>query len=202
MVASSHPIRCRCGKLKGELSHPDRGTRGVCYCRDCQAFAHFLGPEQEILDPLGGTEVIATVPRYVSFTAGVEHLVCMSLTEQGTLRWYAACCRTPIGNTPRNRKLSYVGLIHSCLRASTSTLDDDFGPVRMRVNRHGAKGSPPAAPVGGFIAALLRFLGRSAWLRVSGHYRENPFFDAATGRPRAQPRALSRAEHEKLKATL
>ena len=198
MDTASHPIRCRCGKLQGLLSHPERGTRAVCYCRDCQAFAHFLGPDLEILDPLGGTEVIATVPGLVSFTAGTEQLACMTLTEQGILRWYAGCCRTPIGNTPRNRKFSYVGLIHSCLRSSGSAFDDSFGAVRMRVNRQSASGSPPSAPVAGFIAAVLRYLGRLAWLRVSGKYRENPFFDAATGRPRVQPRTLSRAEHDQL----
>jgi hypothetical protein len=202
MDTPSHPIRCRCGKLQGQLSHPGRGTRAVCYCRDCQAYAYFLGIDQQVLDPLGGTEVIATVPRCVSFTAGMEHLACMSLTEQGLLRWYAGCCRTPIGNTPRNRKFSYVGLIHSCLRAASPAFDDSFGAVRMRVNRQSASGSPPSAPVGGFFAAVLQYLGRLAWLRVSGKYRENPFFDAATGRPRVQPHALSKAEHDKLYAAL
>ena len=40
---TSHPVHCRCGRLTGEISDPGHGIRGVCYCRDCQAFAHFLG---------------------------------------------------------------------------------------------------------------------------------------------------------------
>jgi hypothetical protein len=34
----------------------------------------------------------------------------------GLLRWYAACCKTPIGNTLPNFRASFVGLIHSCLQ--------------------------------------------------------------------------------------
>lgn len=200
MDTASHPIRCRCGKLQGEVTHPERGTRAVCYCRDCQAFAHFLGSPQETLDPMGGTEVIAILSRWVFFTAGTEQLACMSLTGQGALRWYAACCRTPIGNTSRNFKLSHVGLIHSCLRAGG--FEDAFGPVRMRVNRHGAKGLAPTAPVAGHTIAVLRYGGLLTWSRVSGKYKQNPFFDGATGRPRVQPRVLSKAEHDKLKAAV
>jgi hypothetical protein len=196
-MTSGHPIRCRCGKLQGEISHPERGVRGVCYCRDCQAFAHFLGDPQEILDSLGGTEVIAIPPRWVSITAGSEELVCMSLTEHGTLRWYADCCRTPIGNTPRDVKFSHLGLFPACL-GSTSTLDSAFGPVRMRVNRQSAKGRAPAAPVPTFVMALVRYGGLLAWSRISGKYRQNPFFDATTGLPLVPPRVLSKAEHEKL----
>ena len=199
---SSHPVRCRCGKLQGEISHAELGIRAVCYCHDCQAFAHFLGTAEEILDPLGGTEIVAIAPRCVSFTAGTEHLACMSLTEQGIFRWYANCCRTPIGNTPRDRKLSHVGLIHACLRAAGSSLADSFGAVQMRVHRQGAKTSAPAAPVTAFMLAGLRFVGSLAWSRVSGKYRQNPFFDAATGRPRVAPRVLSKAEHERLKTTV
>ena len=31
------------------------------------------------------------------------------------IRWYAGCCKTPIGNTLENHKISFVGLLHNCL---------------------------------------------------------------------------------------
>ena len=86
-----------------------------CYCRDCQAFAHALGNPGAILDKLGGTDIVATLQQYVTFTKGTEALACLSLSERGLLRWYANCCNTPIANTARNPKLSYVGLVHTCL---------------------------------------------------------------------------------------
>ena len=81
-------------------------------------------------------------------------------------------------------------------------LDDSFGPIRMRVNRHSAKGRAPAAPVAVFVIAILRYGGALVWSRVSGKYKQNPFFDAATGEPRVKPYVLSRAEHEELKSAV
>jgi hypothetical protein len=49
----NHPIRCSCGVLKGTVSKTDVVNRCVCYCTDCQAFAHFLKRNTEILDGLG-----------------------------------------------------------------------------------------------------------------------------------------------------
>jgi hypothetical protein len=39
------PLRCRCGRVRGVASDVSRSTgfRFICYCKDCQAFAHFLG---------------------------------------------------------------------------------------------------------------------------------------------------------------
>lgn len=193
MSVATHAIRCRCGQLRGEVAQPHGATRAVCYCRDCQAFAHFLGLPAGMLDEFGGTDIVATPPRFVSLIAGAEQLACMSLSPQGTLRWYAACCNTPIGNTPRDRKLAHVGLVHSCLEREGASLEQDFGPVRMRVSRKRVHGVPPKAPAVASTLALARYLARLAWARVSGGYRANPFFDAA-GAPRVQPRVLTQQE--------
>lgn len=142
----NHPLPCRCGILKGIVSHPEKASRGVCYCKHCQAFAHFLGTPGDILDEMGGTDVMATLPMYVAFTHGLETLACMSLTETGMLRWYASCCNTPIGNTPRDFIISHVGLVPGCLANPPKSLDDSFGPVRMRVNTKSAKGKPKIMP--------------------------------------------------------
>ena len=86
-----HALRCRCGTLQGTVRHTERVNRGVCYCRDCQAYAHALGNAGMILDNLGGSDVVATLQQHVTFTKGTEALACMSLTERGLLRWYASC---------------------------------------------------------------------------------------------------------------
>ncbi|MFL6716804.1 MAG: DUF6151 family protein [Burkholderiaceae bacterium] len=197
-MTGRHPIRCRCGKLQAEVARPRLGTRAVCYCRDCQAFGHFLGLPPGMLDSMGGTDIVAIAPRYVSFICGVEHLACMSLTERGTLRWYSSCCRTPIGNTHRDLRFSHIGLVHTCLGSGDASLLESFGPVKMRVNRQSAKGHQDATRTTTFALALLRYLGLLAWSRVSGKYKLNPFFEAGTGMPRVSPTVLSEDEHRKL----
>jgi hypothetical protein len=72
--------------LKGYVSQPGSVNRAVCYCRDCQAFAHFLGRPEEILDSKGGSDVVQTTPARVTLTDGIEMLACMRLTEKGLRR--------------------------------------------------------------------------------------------------------------------
>ncbi len=193
----NHPLRCRCGTLRGIVYHPEKVSRGVCYCKDCQAFAHFLGTTGDILDEMGGTDVIATLPKYVQFTQGIETLACMSLTETGMLRWYASCCNTPIGNTPRNFKTSHVGLVHTCLNDPSSTLESSFGPVRMRVNTKSAKGKPKTMPIS-TVTSIFRFLGSLIRARLDGSYRSTPFFAPDRGTPIVPPRVLTSSERERV----
>ncbi len=197
-VSMPHPIRCRCGKLQAAVARPELGTRGICYCRDCQAFAHFLGLPEGMLDSMGGTDIVAVRPRDVSFVRGVEYLACVSLTEKGMLRWYSSCCRTPIGNTPRDIRRSHLGLIHTALEGGSRDLSASFGPVRMRVNRQSARGQPEATPGVLFARAVVRHLGSLLWSRVGGKYKINPFFNATAGTPRVAPRVLTPAEHKEL----
>jgi hypothetical protein len=99
------------GRL-GVVSQTARTTRATCYCRDCQAYAHALGNPESVLDHIGGTDIVATLQQHVTLTRGAESLACLSLSERGILRWYAGCCNTPIANTARSPKMSYVGLVH------------------------------------------------------------------------------------------
>lgn len=183
-----HPIQCRCGALKGELSHVRRGIRAVCYCRDCQAYAHALGEAASILDVLGGTDVVATQARDVRFTSDTRSLACLSLSPRGLLRWYAACCRTPIANTPRDWRLSYAGLVHTCL-ATAAPIERSWPKVQMRVNTQGASGPVPHMGWTQYLPMSL-FVPRMLGSRLSGAYRETPFFDQR-GAPRAEVRLAS-----------
>lgn len=176
----NHPLRCRCGTLNGEVSHPEKVSRGVCYRRDRQAYAHFLGTPSDILDETGGTDVVATLPKYVSFTQGVEPLSCMSLTENGMLRWYAS-----------------VGLVHTCLEDPSKTLERSFGPIRMRVNTKHAKGKPKLMPIS-TIASVVRLLCSLIRARLDGSYRHAPFFAADRGTPVVSPKVLTSSERKRV----
>jgi hypothetical protein len=198
MSRVAHPLQCRCGTLKGYVSPPDMANRAVCYCKDCQAFAHFLDrPDDAVLNDLGGTEIVATLPKHVHFTQGLDSLVCMSLSEQGLLRWYARCCNTPIGNTPRDFKISYVGLIHSCLAKRAPSLQDSFGPVRMVLQTKSARGQVKSTPVSNFVT-LLRIMKSVIATRISGSYKSNPFFVEDSGTPIKEPRVLTKAERARV----
>ena len=112
-------LRCRCGQVKGIVSTDRAYVRATCYCKDCQAYGHFLGTE--VLDAAGGTEVAAALPAAIRFDGGLEHLACMSLSPKGIYRWYASCCDTPIGNTPRDP--AYPSAVTLALIYKTATRD-------------------------------------------------------------------------------
>ena len=173
-------LRCRCGKLRGQVTPGGVAARAVCYCKDCQAYGHFLGTP--VLDPAGGTEVAATLPAAVRFDAGLEHLACMSLGPKGLYRWYASCCRTPLGNTPRDPRTSYVGLVRACLDASDAELERAIGPLRCRVETQSALA--PVASSGLSTAwAVCRIGTMIIKARLGGGYRKNPFFRPQTSEP-------------------
>jgi hypothetical protein len=197
-MPDAHPIRCRCGAFKARVAHPARGIRAICYCRDCRTYAHYLGPPRGMLDAVGGTEAIIVSPASVSIVDGVEHLACMSLSPRGTLRWFTACCRTPIANTPRNRRIPHLALVHNCLELETPSVTESFGAVKMKVNRQSAHGDPGGISAVRFGLAAVRYGITMAWNRASGRYRRNPFFDAATGAPRAAPQVISKVERDAL----
>ena len=189
-----HRFQCTCGRVAGEILQPRLGMRAACYCHDCQAYAHLLQRAEQVLDAAGGTDVVATPASNVVISAGRDHLACVSLSPRGLLRWYAACCGTPIANTPRDWKLPYVGLVHTCLR-QPDPLEQSFPQVAMRVNTKSAHG---AVPRDASLAGKLRFLRmvmRLTGMRLTGAYRTTPLF-SQSGEPVAAPRVAGREEVE------
>lgn len=193
-------VRCRCGKLQGELDPHGVAARALCYCKDCQAFARFLAREggpADVLDAAGGTEVAATLPGAVRFTGGLEHLGCMSLSSRGLYRWYATCCATPIGNTPRDPKTHYVGLIRACLDAPPETLDRQLGRSRSAVQTQSALAPVKPTPARTAVA-VVKIGSMLLRARLGGAWRNNPFFLAGGAAPLRQPRILTLDERSAL----
>ncbi|MEA5467222.1 DUF6151 family protein [Leptothoe sp. PORK10 BA2] len=197
----THSIRCHCGKLKGALSCNQELNRCVCYCADCQAFARFLKREHEILDAMGGTSIIQTIPANITFTEGIENLTCMRLTAKGLLRWYATCCNTPIGNTLPTPNLSFIGLIHTCLSLDQTSLDNAFGSIRMYVNTQSAIGENKPKSTGA-LSGILRVIGMMLKARFDGRYKQTPFFDMESGTPIVVPKTLNAEELKNVKNTV
>jgi hypothetical protein len=170
-------------------------TRATCYCKDCRAFARFLAVPG-VLDAGGGTDVVAIAPAAVRFTSGSEHVASMSLSPKGLLRWYASCCRTPLGNTPRDPKLPYVGMVTTCFDAAPQAVDAAFGPRnRIVLNTRSATAPVRSTPLA-FAMGGLRILAGIIGARLRRE-RASPFFDGA-GRPLREPEVISRERRAEL----
>jgi hypothetical protein len=195
-VTTDIPLQCACGKLNGTALavSPAAGTRVLCYCDDCQAFAHFLG-RPDILEPGGGTDLFQTAPSRVRL-ANTDTLACVRLSDKGMHRWYCSECKTPVGNTMGPR-VPFVGVIHRgiMLDRGGSGRDAVLGPPLAHVQTRYAVGG---TPVRAGRLSTLRVVGRTVrllatwWLTRAGS--PSPFFDPATGAPRVAPRILTAEE--------
>ena len=191
-MPNSHNIQCRCEKIRGLLTPTKPSNRCVCYCSDCQAFARHL-KAHDALDARGGTEVIHVPPANLQFTQGAENLACLRLTDTGMLRWYSACCDTLIGNTSTNPRMSFVGLVHTCLAGDAQAREASFGPVTMVVGVKSAIG-PDKPDQKGLVSGIAKTMAMIIKARLSGAHRRNPFFQHETGVPVAKPTVLSAPE--------
>jgi hypothetical protein len=193
-MSTELPLRCACGGLRGVLAEasPAKSNRMLCYCDDCQAFARFLG-HPGTMDEAGGTEILQVAPARLRITSGEDQLRCLRLTPKGLHRWYAGCCRTPVGNS--HPRVAFVGLIHSILdpEVTPARRDEHLGPTRFRVHERFAAGPLPAgAPPKVNVAQVARAAALIVGWGFGGLGRPSPFFDPRTRAPRVAPQVLQR----------
>jgi hypothetical protein len=193
------PLRCRCGHVRGvarEVS-PSAGFRFVCYCKDCQGFAHFLD-RADVLDGAGGTDIVQMPPSRLKLTAGIDAVRSLRFSNK-VFRWYTGCCRTPVANTAFSARVPFVGLIHISFEAKSLSrnemLDEIIGPPLCRIYERSAIGAVPAngaaAPSRGlFVLRAAKVLGW--WWHGLG--RPNPFSDDTTKAPLCVPRSVTPSE--------
>jgi len=130
------PLRCSCGRVRGLAKDvsAERGNRLVCMCNDCQAYAHWLGQADTLLDEYGGTDVYPLTPSQMTFTAGADQIRCLRLTPRGLLRWHTECCKTPVGNTLASARVPFVGVPLLCMDhlGDGWPRESILGPVRAK----------------------------------------------------------------------
>lgn len=194
-------LRCRCGAVRGQATAitPATDSRAVCYCDDCQIYALHLGTP-DVLDDRGGTDACMVAPAQVEITQGSEQIRCLRLSPKGLYRWYASCCKTPLGNT-LGPGLPVVILVHTFMdhAADRRTRDEDLGPPKVKMlGRFAIGGTPPGAHPKTPLKMIPHFLGYLAKTYLRGKNKPSPFWDEA-GRPRAEPTVLDRAECEALR---
>jgi hypothetical protein len=190
---------CRCGEVHGRVTNasPEAVNRVVCYCDDCQAFLHHLG-RADLLDAHGGTDLVQVAPASLSFDRGSERIAGLRLTPKGLYRWYASCCKTPLGNT-LGPAIPFVGIVVEAFEGSARRCDEVFGkPIGAILGRYAVGGAP-----GGSTRFSLRLLLRARGLvlgwRLRGQTWPHPYFDHATRAPRHPLTTLSRTEREALR---
>jgi hypothetical protein len=188
-------LRCRCGEVRARVTDasPRSVNHIVCYCDDCQAFAHQIG-RADLLNSQGGSDIVQLAPASLTFLQGQHRIVGLRLTPKGLFRWYASCCNTPIGNT-LTPAIPFVGIVAQ----ATDRGAEAFGPPAGAIMGKYAIGTPPAGSTGLNLPLLLRAIGKVLGWRLRGQAWPHPFFAKGKSEPVYPFTVLSREEREALR---
>lgn len=184
--------------MEGRLSQVSPATVNhiICYCDDCQAFAHHL-ERADLLDGHGGTDIVQTAPARLAFQRGTDRIVGVRLSHKGLFRWYAGCCKTPLGNT-LSPGIPFVGITAQALDPGPDRkLDDVAGQAAGILGKYAIGERPPGSAR--FNPRLIgRAIGRILGWRLTGKAWPHPFFENRRS-PRFPITVLSTAERDALR---
>lgn len=182
-------IACSCGQLQGQLATKfvRSGVHVACHCRDCRAFQLYLKQP----DPAPGpVDLFLTTADGVSITRGAQHLGLFRLGPRGSMRWYAACCDTPLFSTATSAQIPFVAI-----QVGAMASPDRIGPVigKTFVPMPGGTSAHQ-----GFARIAWKLLPAIIASRLAGHWRQTPFFNIETGAPVASPTIPGKQERAAL----
>jgi hypothetical protein len=168
------PFSCECGDVKGTLhgASPSKGNHVRCYCNACRAAVLYTTGKDV---GSNGVELFQTTPDKISFQKGQENLSAFSFNPTKLLRFRASCCGVPMFTMLPTPKFALAGMM-------TDLLDDKaaIGPVASEAFIPQSDGSAKHS-------SKLRLYGGTIWralvARVTGRWKQTPFFDVATGKP-------------------
>jgi hypothetical protein len=192
-------LRCRCGEVWGKLTNasPRTVNRVICYCDDCQAFAHQLN-RADLLDVQGGSDIVQVAPALLTFMQGQHRIAGLRLTPKGLFRWYASCCNTPVGNTV-SPAIPFVGVIAQAFDNGVQHPDAVFGkPIGAIFGKY-AIGDPPVGSTGIGLPLMARAIRMVLGWRVRGQAWPHPFFERETRAPIYPLTVLSHSQRESLR---
>jgi hypothetical protein len=198
-MAKDVELRCRCGEVVGRVENaaPQKVNRVVCYCDDCQAFAHALG-RGDLLNAQGGTDIVQVAPASLTFVKGQQHIAGLRLSPKGLFRFHTTCCNTPIGNT-LSPAIPFVGMVAQSFDGGAQRVDSVFGAPLGAILGKYAIGPPPPGSTGINLSVLLRAITKVLGWRLRGRAWPHPFFQPKTREPIYPVKVLPREQREALR---
>lgn len=192
-------LRCHCGEVRGFVTDASARTvnRVVCYCDDCQAFAHRLG-RADLLDAHGGSDIVQLAPGSLTFVQGQDRIVGLRLSPKGLFRWHTSCCHTPVGNT-LSPAIPFVGILVQAFDGSAPRADEAFGRPVGAIFGKFAIGDPPANSKRMSPSLMWRAVRMVLGWRLRGRAWPHPFFRRDTRTPIYPVTVLSPSEREALR---
>lgn len=172
---------CRCGEIAGRIANPSPRTtnRIVCYCADCQTFAHALG-RPDVLDSRGGTDIIQAAPAALTLQRGRDRVTCLRLSVKGLYRFHSSCCGTPLGNVV-GPSIPFIGIARQAFEIDGQDVEALFGPIVGEVQGQSAIGGAPPGTTGVPFRLMMRALLHVLRWKLTAKSWPHPYFDRRSG---------------------
>ena len=111
-----------------------------------------------LLDAHGGSDIVQVAPRSLTFIEGQNNIVGIRLTPKGLYRFYASCCKTPLGNTV-GPTIPFVGIVAQALEENAEKRDRAFGrPIGAIYGKYAIGVAPQRVTPGSALGCV-----KSAW---------------------------------------
>jgi len=198
-MSTQAELRCRCGDVVGVVTNasPRTVNRVVCYCDDCQAFAHQLG-RADLLDAKGGSDIVQVAPASLTFVKGQDRIAGVRLSAKGLFRYHTTCCNTPVGNT-LSPVIPFVGILAQAFDTEKQRADQVFGPPTGAIFGKYAISEPPSGSTGPNLPLVLRAIAKVLGWRLTGRAWPHPFFKPNSREPTFPITVVSRERREELR---
>lgn len=185
---------CVCGAVTGDLRDVGAasGDHVVCHCTDRQNFARCLHAHDRVLDEAGGTALYQGRCATMRINTGRDQLACFHLTRKPTLRWYAACCKTPMFNTYATGRIPYITTL--VINCDPERRSDRLGPIKGHLFVREATGDASDLQQMSTLKLMRRFFVRMLADIASGDRRRSELFKAVSLLPIARPKDLCALE--------
>ncbi len=124
-----------------------------------------------------GVTLFQTTPDKISFQQGQDRLAVFSFGPKNILRWQASCCNAALFTTLRSPKIPLAALITQRMADATA-----IGPVKAQAF---VLEPDSTRQHQGRMALFGGVLRRGLIARLTGRWKNTPFFDIKTRMPTA-----------------
>lgn len=184
---------CGCGTVQGIVrgASPSTGTHVACYCTDCRVAELYADQPDPLTKPV---HLFQTSPDRIVFTQGADRIAVFSFGPRNILRWHASCCGSVLANTLRNPKIAFASI-----RTPLLSDQDAIGKVVTKAFMPNPGGKPKHK---GMTPFVWRMFSQTVASRLSGHWRNTPFFNPETLEPVAPVTVVDPDRRREIMASL
>jgi hypothetical protein len=117
------------------------------------------------------------------FVQGEDQIAGVKLTARGLHRYYACCCRTPLGNVV-SPAIPFVGVAARAFASGGQNPDDVFGRPIGAIKGEYAIGGRSKGSKGIRPTLFARSVYKVLWWKLTSRTWPHPFNHKATGQPK------------------